>query len=209
MDFFISVDTYRHQPRNIFGFKKKRVQPEINPVSISIFSSDGDFYKAQFKSAKTRDDQFWDNVFLSRDEYGEKKTDSTIMREALIFIRKKIYCSRGKSTIVYLEPSGCLFVERLMDEAASFVPKGNDFNQEIIDNYLYAVAETIDESIFEKRQSEFEVIIHLEEGEGYSFKQKLDAIFSHKQYPTILPGEMSLARAHKTYLTYCLLKSFE
>lgn len=56
MHLFLAADTYLHQPRNIFGFKKRGVDPEPRLVTTALADSDGCLIHTGRYRARLEDD---------------------------------------------------------------------------------------------------------------------------------------------------------
>jgi len=209
MVFFVHIDTYMHQPRNIFGMKKRNVNYEFRPVTVTVFSSSGLYVTASFKGVKLADDALWSGIAVNPADYGYPLRSDAVLSKIIDFMQEQCqYGGTEKVTIIWTEAFihtefQRQFVNKLEEEFPSFECK----YLEVVEAVVAAALPT---QYFKDHLSDFGKYINTEDGEELSADQKRTWLRSHKRYPNMLsPNTMSLGRAHGAYTKWNVLTKID
>ena len=202
MKFFISIDTYSHVPRKFFGLLKDATgRLQDKPITATVVCEDGMYKTFNFRSAKIRDDNYWNNKVVNPADYGHPMRDNDIAIGLHEWVSSKI--GTDKTASFY-------FINEKEKEALDgFFRKV--WNVEYPDIKLLANDYEIDAAISipdeEFSRTIYMTGINKEEGQKeYTTDQKVRMLNSHRQYPSIDPSDMSLEKAHKMCTWYALLQ---
>lgn len=202
-NFFVSVDTYEHQPRKFFGLVKDNSKPiELRPATITIFCESGLYKSFNFNSAKIGDDDMWDGNIINPADYGHPAKDNDIA----IGIHEWTSKQTDESPMYWFSNEK----ERLAVQAffARVWNVSYPFPQSLIEIFEEQKAKEIPDEIFSGE--DYTIAINKQEWQKeYNPEQKLALLQSHRRYPYNAYGDMSLQKAHKMYLLFKLLQSIK
>jgi hypothetical protein len=107
---FLSIDSYAHIKRNIFGFKNRKGVTEQRPCSLAVIASVDSvmdtIYTASFKGAKIKDDPDYKSRPIDPAYYGHPKSESEIYEQLNIMKR-----STREKTFVIQDNAREIFVD--------------------------------------------------------------------------------------------------
>lgn len=202
-NFFVSVDTYEHQPRTFFGLLKDNRKPkQIRPATITIFCESGLYKSFNFKSAKIGDDDMWDGRLINPADYGHPQKDNDIA----IGIHEWTSKQTDESPMYWFASEE----ERqaVQDFFVRVWTVTYPFPQSLIEVFETEKAQSIPDEVF--AGEEYTIAINKQEWQKeYDPEQKLDLLRSHRKYPYTEFGDLSLEKAHKMYLLFKLLKGIK
>jgi hypothetical protein len=211
---FLSIDSYAHIKRNIFGFKNRKGVTEQRPCSLAAVSSsdwllavDG-IYTAAFKGAKIKDDPDYVNRVIDPAYYGHPKAETDILHE-LDRLRKTL----THQTLYVVQDSARDIFKDFVNKNESAI---GTLNEATVGYYSFMVEQ------MEKVPTTY-FVAAMEKGsiEGYynmNARQvsgseeidnptKFELFQTHLRYPKFLPTDRALASSIKMNEAYTLLRS--
>jgi hypothetical protein len=208
---FLSVDSYAHIKRNIFGFKNRKGVTEQRPCSLAVIASVDSVMDtmrtASFKGAKIKDDPDYKMRPVDPAYYGHPKSESEIYELLNIMtrsVRETVYVVQDSSREVFRN-----FVSK--NESAL----GN-LNEKTVGFYSFMV-----DQVSKIPTTYFVMAMETGSIEGYynmnvrqiSGSEEIDSavkfelIQTHVRYPKFLDSDRALATAIKMNEAYTLVCS--
>lgn len=210
---FLSLDSYAHIKRNIFGFKNRKGVTEQRPCSLAAISSVGGvidadaIYTASFKGAKIKDDPDYRLRPIDPAYYGHPKSESEIYEQLNIMLN-----SIQGATFVCQDAARGLF--------SSFVSKNEsalgNLNERSAHFYSFMLehVQNIPTTYFVKAMEGGAIEGHYnmsaQEMSGSAEIDnavKFELIQTHVRYPKFLDSDRALANSIKMNEAYTLVCS--
>lgn len=196
MTYFISIDTYKHEPR-FLGIKKWWKEPELRPVTLSIVSAGGETFSVQFK-ATLKDDPDWDGISIPAPDYDEKLHEHIAVGKAKEFMKGYVL----SDTFIADTPDMLSEINwRWSGKNHTLLSFFNSF-----DEFVTESAASIPDAEFAHENLSYPTAMNLLPGEFIPLETKIAMLHEHDDWVSIAPGALSLERARATRNNYLLLK---